>query len=106
MLTTAPTGSLEVWAAAQTLRVVAVDPPTATAPPASLGGLHQVQRLVEGLAERGHQVTLIGRGLGELTGGGYSVIDTDPTGGQQAIWGGWRSPSISSATPLACHGPR
>src|SRR6266511_2494148 len=133
MLTTAPTGSLEVWAAAQTLRVVAVAPPTATAPPASLGGLHQVQRLVEGLAERGHQVTLIGRGLGELTGGGYSVIDTDPTGcqpasrartdaqcrpatrrspirqgrhGAQAIWGGWRSPSISSATPLACHGPR
>src|SRR6266545_3720255 len=84
MLTTAPTGSLEVWAAAQTLRVVAVAPPTATAPPASLGGLHQVQRLVEGLAERGHQVTLIGRGLGELTGGGYSVIDTDPTGGQHA----------------------
>jgi hypothetical protein len=63
MLTTAPARALEVWAAAQTLKVAAVAPPTASVPPASLGGLDQVRRLAEGLAERDHQVTLIGAGL-------------------------------------------
>ncbi len=39
-----------------------------------------------GLAERDHQVTVIGAGLGEPTGAHarYAVIDTDPTGGQRA----------------------
>ena len=78
------TRSLEIWAQAQTLRVALIAPPTAAVPPASLGGLEQVRWLAEGLAERGHQVTLIGAGLGGITTGAYSVIDTDPTGGQRA----------------------
>ncbi len=59
-------------------------PPTATVPPASLGGLDQVRWLAEGLAEQGHQVTLIGADLGGLASGGYVVVDTDPTGGERA----------------------
>jgi hypothetical protein len=83
--TTAPTRALEVWAAAQRLRVALIPPPTASVPPSSLGGLDQVRRLAEGLAERDHQVTLIGAGLGGLAGAHArcSVIDTDPTGGQR-----------------------
>lgn len=61
---TAPTRALEVWAPVQALRVALIAPPTASLPPASLGGLDQVRWLAEGLAERGHQVTLIGAGLG------------------------------------------
>ena len=82
--TRASTGELKVWTAAQTLRVALIASPTAAVPPSSLGGLDQVRRLAEGLAERGHEVVLIGAGLGELVGPGYSVIDTDPTGGQRA----------------------
>ncbi len=82
--TRASTRELKVWTAAQTLRVALIAPPTAAVPPSSLGGLDQVRRLAEGLAERGHEVVLIGAGLGELVGPGYSVIDTDPTGGQRA----------------------
>lgn len=84
MLTTASTRTLEVWAAAQRLRVALIAPPTAAVPTSSLGGLDHVRRLAEGLAERGHQVTLIGAGLGELAGARYLVIDTDPTGGRRA----------------------
>jgi glycosyltransferase involved in cell wall biosynthesis len=82
--TTAPTGALEALAPVRALRVALIAPPTASVPPASLGGLDQVRWLAQGLAERGHQVTLIGAGLGELATGGYAVIDTDPTGGQRA----------------------
>jgi hypothetical protein len=52
--------------------------------PSDLGGLDQVRWVAQGLAGRGHQVTLIGAGLGGLTAGGYAVIDTDPTCGQRA----------------------
>jgi Glycosyl transferases group 1 len=82
--TRASTRELKVWTAAQRLRMALIAPPTAAVPPSSLGGLDQVRRLAEGLAERGHQVALIGAGLGELAGVGYSVIDTDPTDGQRA----------------------
>src|SRR6266540_3921962 len=84
MSTTASSRELEVWAEAQTLRVALIAPPTAAVPPASLGGLDQVRWLAEGLAERGHQVALIGAGLGGMATGGYPVIDTDPTSGQRA----------------------
>jgi hypothetical protein len=86
MTTTATESSreLEVWAEAQTLRVALIAPPTTAVPPASLGGLDQVRWLADGLAERGHQVALIGAGLGGMATGGYPVIDTDPTGGQRA----------------------
>ena len=77
--TTGSTRNLEVWAQAQTLRVALIASPAAAVPPASLGGLEQVRWLAEGLAERGHQVTLIGAGLGGMTTGSYQVIDTDPT---------------------------
>ncbi len=70
--------------ATPTLRVALLAPPTATVPHASLGGLDQVRWLAEGLAERGHQVTLIGADLAGFTNGHYVVIDTDPTGGQRA----------------------
>ena len=52
--TTAPSRTLEVWATAQTLKVAAVAAPTASVPPAGLGGLDQVRRLAEGLAGRDH----------------------------------------------------
>src|SRR6266540_6007731 len=84
MSTTASSRELEVWAEAQTLRIALIAPPTAAVPPASLGGLDQVRWLAEGLAERGHQVTLIGADLAGFTNGHYVVIDTDPTGGQRA----------------------
>jgi len=67
-----------------TLRVALIAPPITTVPPASLGGLDQVRWLAQGLAGRGHHVTLIGADLGGLAAGGYAVIDTDPTGGQRA----------------------
>src|SRR6266498_566086 len=82
--TTGSTRALEIWSEAQKLRVALIARPTAAVPPCSLGGLDHVRRLAEGLAERGHQVTLIGAGLGGLVGAGYSVIDTDPVGGQRA----------------------
>jgi hypothetical protein len=69
------------------LRVALVAPPTATVPPASLGGSDQVRCLGQGLAELGHQVTLIGADLGGPAAGGYAVIDTDPTGGEHASVG-------------------
>ncbi len=82
--TTAPTRALEALAPVQALRVALIAPPTASVPPASLGGLDQVRWLAEGLAERGHQVTLIGAGLGGMATGSMAVIDTDPTAGQRA----------------------
>jgi glycosyltransferase involved in cell wall biosynthesis len=83
MRTTALSRALEVWAPVQALRMALIAPPTASVPPASLGGLDQVRWLAEGLAERGHQVTLISAGLGGMTTGSYAVIDTDPTAGQR-----------------------
>jgi hypothetical protein len=85
MLTTASSRALEVWAQAQRLRVALIAPPTATVPPSGLGGLDQVRWLADGLARRGHQVTLIGADLGGLTGGcgGFAVVDTDPAGGHR-----------------------
>jgi hypothetical protein len=65
------------------LRLALIAPPTTSVPPASLGGLDQVRWLAEGLAERGHRVTLIGAGLGGLTSSYYVVVDTDPAGGQR-----------------------
>ncbi len=65
------------------LRLALIAPPTTSVPPASLGGLDQVRWLAEGLAERGHHITLIGAGLGGLITGPYVAIDTDPTGGQR-----------------------
>jgi hypothetical protein len=86
MTTAAPTTTQvrQLTPVLPTLRVALLAPPTAAVPPASLGGLDQVRWLAEGLAERGHQVTLIGTGLGGLTAGRYVVIDTDPTGGERA----------------------
>jgi hypothetical protein len=81
---TAPTRAPEVSASVQALRVALIASPTVTVPPASLGGLDQVRWLAQGLAARGHQVTLIGADLGGLAAGGYTVIDTDPTGGERA----------------------
>ncbi len=49
-------------------------------PSAALGGLDQVRWLAEGLAERGHHVTLIGAGLGGLVDARYAVTDTGPGG--------------------------
>jgi Glycosyl transferases group 1 len=57
--------------------------PTAAIPPTGLGGLDQIRWLAEGLMERGHQMTLIGSGLGGLTAGASVVVDTDPTGGER-----------------------
>lgn len=82
--TTRPTGEL-VLAASQPLRVALLAPPTATVPPWGLGGLDQVRWLAEGLAARGHLVTLVGAGLDGLAAAGvYAVIDTDPGGGRRA----------------------
>jgi hypothetical protein len=66
------------------LQVAVIAPPIATVSPSGLGGLDQVRWLAEGLAGRGHLVTLIGRDLGGLAGAGYGVIDTDPAGGECA----------------------
>jgi hypothetical protein len=81
--TTTPVRELEVWAQARRLRVALVAPPAAAVPPSGLGGLDQVRWLAEGLAARGHQITLIGADLGWLPGGGYHVVDTDPAGGHR-----------------------
>ena len=81
--TTQPTGEL-VLQASQPLRVALLAPPTATVPPSGLGGLDMVRWLAEGLAARGHQVTLVGAGLDWLAAGVYALIDTDPRGGQRA----------------------
>jgi Glycosyl transferases group 1 len=81
---TAPTAAPQTPAAAQALQVAPLAPPTATVPPSSLGGLDQVRWLAQGLAQRGHHVTLIGADLGGLIPGGYAVVDTDPTGGERA----------------------
>jgi hypothetical protein len=83
MTTRTSARELEVWAKARRLRVALVAPPAAAVPPSGLGGLDQVRWLAEGLAARGHQVTLIGADLGWLPGGGYHVVDTDPAGGHR-----------------------
>src|SRR6266540_6952564 len=81
--TTQPPGEL-VLAASQPLRVALLAPPTTTMSPSSLE-LGQVRWLAEGLAARGHLVTLVGAGLaGVAATGVYAVIDIDPTGGQRA----------------------
>ena len=80
----ASTQVTQLSAATPALRVALLAPPSATVPPASLGGLDQVRWLAGGLAAHGHQVTLIGAGLGGLPPGGYQAIDTDPSGGQRA----------------------
>ncbi len=71
-------------ATTQALRVALIAAPTATVPSSSLGGLDQVRWLAGGLAAHGHQVTLIGAGLGGHPPGGYQAIDTDPTSGGRA----------------------
>src|SRR6266545_1251772 len=68
-------------ATTRALRVALIAAPTATVPSSSLGGLDQVRWLAGGLAAHGHQVTLIGAGLGGHPPGGYQAIDTDPTSG-------------------------
>jgi glycosyltransferase involved in cell wall biosynthesis len=86
-MTTTATASTQVTQLpppTQALRVALIAPPITSVPPSSLGGLDQVRWLAEGLAQRGHHVTLIGAGLGGLTAGPYVVIDTDPTDGQRA----------------------
>jgi Glycosyl transferases group 1 len=82
--TTAPAPASPPPAATPALRVALLAPPTASVPPSSLGGLNQIRWLAEGLAERGHQVTLIGADLGGMVGSGYAVVDTDPTSGERA----------------------
>jgi hypothetical protein len=64
--------------------VALIAPATSAVPVSGLGGLNQVRWLADGLARRGHQVTLIGADLGDLTGAGYAVVDTDPAGGRPA----------------------
>ncbi len=59
------------------LRVALVAPPTQTVPPSALGGLDQVRWLADGLAARGHQVTLVGAGLHGFVAERYQVLDTD-----------------------------
>lgn len=69
---------------APTICLALIAPPTSTVPPSSLGGLNMVRWLAEGLADRGHQVALIGADLGGLVSQSYTVVDTDPTGGHPA----------------------
>ncbi len=66
------------------MRLALIAPPTQTVPASGLGGLDQVRWLAEGLADAGHHVTLIGAGLGGLSAGHCTVVDTDPTAGQHA----------------------
>jgi Glycosyl transferases group 1 len=84
MTTTTAASTAEFSVAAPTLRVALLAPPTVTVPSSNLGGLDQVRWLAQGLAARGHHVTLIGADLGGLAAGGYTVIDTDPTDGERA----------------------
>ncbi len=62
----------------QPMRLALIAPPTTTVPPAALGGLDTVRTLADGLAERGHHVTLIGGALGQPVTPRYAVVDTDP----------------------------
>ncbi len=64
----------------QPMRLALIAPPTTTVPPAALGGLDLVRALAQGLADRGHHVTLIGAALGDPAAARYAVVDTDPTG--------------------------
>ncbi len=82
--TTASAPAPQSPCATRVLRLALLAPPTASIAPSSLGGLDQVRWLAGGLAERGHQVTLIGADLGGLAAGGYALVDTDPTGGERA----------------------
>ena len=66
------------------IRLALIAPPTSTVPPSSLGGLNMVRWLAEGLADRGHQLALIGAHLGGLVSQSYTVVDTHPTGGHHA----------------------
>jgi hypothetical protein len=65
------------------LRIVLLAPPVVSVDAAAPGGLLHLTRLAQGLAGRGHQVTLIGAGTGSVAGlsGGFELIDTDPTQG-------------------------
>jgi glycosyltransferase involved in cell wall biosynthesis len=58
------------------MRLALIAPPVTTVAPAALGGLAMVSGLAEGLAARGHHVTLIGSGLNGLVPAGYAVADT------------------------------
>jgi Glycosyl transferases group 1 len=83
MSTTQPTREL-IPAASGPLRVALIAPVTSAVSVSDLGGLDQVRWLADGLAGRGHQVTLIGADLGGLARAGYAVVDTDPAGGRRA----------------------
>jgi Glycosyl transferases group 1 len=80
MSTSQPARDL-VPAASGPLRVALIAPVNSAVSVPGLSALDQVRWLAEGLAQRGHQVTLIGSDLGRLTGAGYTVVDTDPIGG-------------------------
>lgn len=60
------------------LRLALVAPPCATVPPDGLGGYRAVRDLAAGLAARGHQVVVIGAGVGAEGLDGFRVVDTDP----------------------------
>lgn len=60
------------------MRLALIAPPTSTVPPSALGGLDMVRWLADGLAGRGHQVTLVGAGLYGLSPDRYQLVDTDP----------------------------
>ncbi len=80
------------------MRLALIAPPTATVPPSALGGLDVVRWLAEGLADRGHEVTLIGAGLQGLTADRYAVVDTpSPTSSAATPSTRWRRCCTSSA---------
>jgi hypothetical protein len=64
------------------IRIALLAPPVISVDAAAPGGLLHLARLAQGLADRGHQVTLIGAGTASAAGlgrGGFELIDTDPT---------------------------
>jgi glycosyltransferase involved in cell wall biosynthesis len=60
----------------QSMRLALISPPVTTVPPEALGGLDMVRALAEGLALRGHHVTLVASGLDGDAPAGYAVADT------------------------------
>jgi len=73
-------GTCEEVAPPEPVRVGLLAPPTASFDAAAAGGLLHLGRLAEGLAARGHSVTLIGAATAGLTANGYELVDTDPDG--------------------------
>ena len=63
------------------IRIALLAPPVISVDAAAPGGLLHVARLAQGLADCGHQVTVIGAGTAAAAGlgGGFELIDTDPT---------------------------